>query len=122
MKHDKNRRGKKGTVCKKACKWEEEESKERRWEHCNRKQEYRERLKDNKLKGIWKLKQMANENQVAFFMMFLYLTMFVALAQKWKKGKDISLVFLAGLEVDNMPLENYFSMFPFKVLQLPFLS
>lgn len=65
---------------------------------------------------------MANENQVAFFLMFLYFTMFVDLAQRWKKGRDISLVFLAGLELDNFPLENYLSMFLFTVLQLPSLS
>lgn len=96
-------------------------------EHCTRKQEQRERLKDNRVndnerKRKWKLKQMANENQVAFLMMFLYLATFVVLAKKWKKGRDISLIFLAGLELDNILLENYLSMFPFKVLQLPFLS
>lgn len=58
---------------------------------------------------------MANENQVAF----LYSTMFIALVQKWKKERGISLIFLAGLDLDNIPLEKYLSMFPFKVLQLP---
>lgn len=62
---------------------------------------------------------MANENQVAFLMTFLYSTMFIALAQKWKKERAISLVFLAGLDLDNIPLEKYLSMFSFKVLQLP---
>lgn len=50
-----------------------------------------------------------------FSPMFLFLTLLVALAQKWKRGKDISLIFLARLGLGNIPLKNL-PVLLFKVL------
>lgn len=74
-------------MIKSAWKWEDRETKDRKWEHCITKQALRERLKTSKLKGIWKSKQMGNESQVVFFPNIFILNSPSSLSSKVKQRK-----------------------------------